>query len=161
MKGRKLAVATRRQNWGIRLYFAHTVHFSCDLWHFRHEIQARPRGVGRMAAIPEREYPGSNVDASRKYRARIRPEADNVDFSSTGPRLLARAPPAPVARPGMQALATRARVLCAIDDRFGNVILDRDPPGGGMPSLGTRVTGHTSAASDTLVPMPFCGNDPG
>ena len=59
----------------------------------------------------------------------------------------------------MQALATR--VLSAIDDRFGNVILDRDLPCEGASSLETRVTGHTSAASDTRVPMPFRGNDPG
>src|SRR6185503_3499973 len=70
MKGRKLAVTTRRQKWGIRPQFAHTVHFSCDLWHFRHEIQARPRGVERMVSIPNGKYPASNADASRKYRAR-------------------------------------------------------------------------------------------
>jgi hypothetical protein len=44
---------------------------------------------------------------------------------------------------------------------FGNVILDRDLPGEGEFSLERRMTGHTSAASDILVPMPFRDNDPG
>jgi hypothetical protein len=114
-----------------------------------------------MAAIPEGKYQAATVTHRESTGRRIRPEADNVDFSSTGPRLSARASPAPVARPGMQALATRARVLCAIDDRPGNVILDRDLPGEGVFSLEARVTSHTSAASDTRVPMPFRGNDPG
>jgi len=80
MKGRKLAVTTRRQNWRIRTYFAHTVHFSCDLWHFRHEIQARPKASSEWPPSPNGKYPGSNADASRKDRARIRPEAGNVGF---------------------------------------------------------------------------------
>jgi hypothetical protein len=35
----------------------------------------------------------------------------------------------------MQALATRARVLCAIDDCSGNVILGRDLPAEGLFGL--------------------------
>ena len=60
MKGRKLAVTTRRQNWSIRQKLAHTVHFSCDLWHFRYEIQAAPKRCRANDLHPR----GGNIQAA-------------------------------------------------------------------------------------------------
>ena len=113
-----------------------------------------------MAAIPEREYQAVTLTHRESTGREIRSEADSVDFSSTGPRLLARAPPAPSRGPECRRLQL-APASCERSMMFRNVILDRDLPGEGVSSLETRITGHTSAASDTRVPMPFCGNDPG
>ena len=79
MKGRKLAVTTRRQNWSIRQKLAHTVHFSCDLWHFRYEIQAAPMRCRANCLHPR----GGNIQAAtlmhRESTARgIRPEASKI-----------------------------------------------------------------------------------
>jgi hypothetical protein len=52
----------------------------------------------------------------------------------------------------MQALAPRPRFRCAVDDRFEDVILDRDVPSEEVSSPATQVTGRTSGARDNPVP---------